>query len=130
MKRWLPSLGSKKPPTTRTRLKEPRFIPNLQLLEDRILLALTSSLTGGLLSVTGDAANDIVTLRLGTTNRIEVLSGAVVVSNFDPSAVLRIVVNGGAGNDSITMSFAATVPVTLQGGAGNDTLAGGAGNEF
>ena len=58
-------------------------------------------------------------------------AGEVIVSAFGFaqtfSGVDRIVGDGGAGNDAITITDEVVVPVTLSGGAGNDLLVAGGG---
>jgi hemolysin type calcium-binding protein len=49
----------------------------------------------------------------------ELVCKAPLVAGFD--------VNAGPGNDSVTVSRGVTVPVTLHGGSGDDTLIGGSG---
>lgn len=98
--------------------------------------AATATLVGGQLQVTGDGADDLITVRLlaGDTTQLEVLSGVAVVGTFARAAVTSILVNGGAGADVILVSevngaFTDTIPTTLQGGDGTDTITGGTGGE-
>jgi Ca2+-binding RTX toxin-like protein len=98
--------------------------------------AVTASVTGNVLSVTGDAADDSITLRLvsGNTAQVEVLDGAALVGTFARATFQNIVVTGSAGNDTILIAdingvFTDVHPTTLDGGNGNDTMTGGAGGE-
>ena len=98
--------------------------------------AVTASLVGGVLQVNGDAAGDTITLRLqpGDATQLQVLDGGAVVNTFARAAITSIVVNGGAGGDTILIddangAFTDTIPTTLDGGDGNDTIIGGAGGE-
>jgi Ca2+-binding RTX toxin-like protein len=52
-------------------------------------------------------------------NPNELVCGAPPIAGFE--------VNAGAGSDSVTVARAITVPVTMRGGAGDDTLIGGSG---
>jgi RTX calcium-binding nonapeptide repeat (4 copies) len=52
-------------------------------------------------------------------NPTELVCQAPLVAGFE--------VNAGTGDDSVVVSGAVTVPVTMRGGAGGDTLAGGGG---
>jgi Ca2+-binding RTX toxin-like protein len=45
----------------------------------------------------------------------------------DAPSIAGFEVNAGGGNDSVTVAQAVSIPVTLRGGAGNDTLVGGSG---
>ncbi|MBA4062360.1 MAG: hypothetical protein C0501_01380 [Isosphaera sp.] len=55
----------------------------------------------------------------------------VTVNNLAGTDVLRVTVDGGLGDDTINGSgqLSTTVRLILQGGAGNDTVTGGAGND-
>ena len=88
-------------------------------------------------SNTGDGQSDVVTVNgTGAGDHISVtLSGSVAtVSGLSAQVAIdhaetgdRLVINGGAGNDVIDASTmpAASIGLTLDGGAGNDTLIGG-----
>jgi hypothetical protein len=52
-------------------------------------------------------------------NPTELVCQAPLVAGFE--------VNAGTGDDSVVVSSAVTIPVTMRGGAGNDTLVGGGG---
>ncbi|QOV87807.1 calcium-binding protein [Humisphaera borealis] len=52
-----------------------------------------------------------------------------MVRYFALGSVKAIVMNGNGGNDSLTVSDLVLKPVTLNGGAGDDTLRGGGGND-
>jgi Ca2+-binding RTX toxin-like protein len=45
----------------------------------------------------------------------------------DAPSIAGFEVNAGGGNDSVSVAQAITIPVTMRGGAGNDTLIGGSG---
>ena len=83
--------------------------------------------TGGNLSIAGSAGAD--TIHLAATG------GGVLVqfngTSYGPFAVTgSIVVQGGDGADAITVADDVNRPVTLIGGAGNDTLRGGSGADL
>jgi len=118
-------------------------------LETRTLLS--ASLAGGVLTVTGTAGDDNITIRMGrdeTTGarvlqvreslRIDddaVVPGTPepepVVTSFDPALVTSIVVNAGDGNDHITLRGNKRSPFNfdarLNGENGNDRIRGGGG---
>ena len=75
------------------------------------------SINNGVLSVTGTAGNDIITL-VFTNGRYSIDNGS---SWLPPNtSVIRFEVNGLGGNDSITNLT--TVAMVARGGTGNDTL--------
>jgi Ca2+-binding RTX toxin-like protein len=55
--------------------------------------------------------------------------GAEAELSCEAAAVAGFVFNGGAGDDVVAVSPAVPIPVTLQGGPGNDKLVGGAGSD-
>ena len=98
----------------------------------------SATLYNGTLSVSGTPAHDKIALRLkaGDSGVLEVDAGDDGSADFSfaRSNVVRIVVNGRAGSDSLRIDesngvFTDAIPTTLNGGAGTDTLAGGSGNE-
>ncbi len=98
--------------------------------------AVTANVVGNQLQVTGDGADDSITLRLlaGDATQVEVLEGAVVRGTFARATFASILVQGNAGNDTILVSdangvFTDTHVTVLDGGDGNDTITGGAGGE-
>ena len=103
-------------------------------LESRCLLSAVLA-PDGVLTVTGtDAPDHIRVTQVAVAHhdhhharhdRIVVVEGHQT-SDFDPAAVSRIVIDGGAGSDSLT-AFHLSKPVTLNGGDGNDYLGGGNG---
>jgi Ca2+-binding RTX toxin-like protein len=66
----------------------------------------------------------------GTALVVDGLSAQVTVDHAE-AANDRLIINGGAGNDTINASAVPTgmAALTLAGGAGNDVLIGGAGND-
>ncbi len=98
--------------------------------------AVTANVVGNQLQVTGDGADDSITLRLlaGDTTQVEVLDGVVVRGTFARATFASILVQGNAGNDTILVSdangvFTDTHVTVLDGGDGNDTITGGGGGE-
>jgi hypothetical protein len=100
----------------------------LEALDSRVLLSVTSSFSAasGVLTVAGyDLDNTIVVSRDA--------AGAILVNGAPVAGVTvantsRILLNGGAGNDVLTLDETnGGLPLaTLDGGAGNDVLTGGA----
>jgi hypothetical protein len=97
----------------------------IQSLEDRRLLS--ASLGGTTLTVTGGSGVDNIAITKNATSLLVKQNG--VTKSFKLSAVAKIVVNAGAGNDTVNVAADITKPSTLNGGDGNDTLGGGGGND-
>lgn len=113
----------------RRRIREAR--PALESLEGRAVLALIApSLVRGVLTVSGDRANDNVEVyRDPRFGDLIVQDHAANASwRFGRSAVVRIDFSGGWGNDGFRNR--AGLPVRAFGGAGNDYLEGGDGNDL
>src|SRR5262249_36564373 len=107
--------------------------PTLERLDSRTLPAVVPVFTPatGLLTITGDAANDTVTVSSDAAGNIR-LGGAAAAGSPRLSNTRTVVVNGGAGDDTINLSsllgFAGSV--TIDGSYGNDTLTGSPGNDL
>lgn len=129
-------------PTAATR--EPRLArPGLELLEDRTLPApVTTSLSNGILTVTGTAQNDVITVKTNVNAKlsltsgtgaaatvVKIQSGSTALSNVAINLVSSVRVNAGAGNDKVSCveGVPLTVPITITGGEDNDTLSGASG---
>ena len=98
--------------------------------------AVTADLVGSELRVIGDAANDFIAVSLvsGDSSQIVVLSSAIPIGTFARSSVTTILVDAGAGNDQVELqdssgTFTDTIPTTILGGDGTDSLVGGRGPE-
>jgi Ca2+-binding RTX toxin-like protein len=95
---------------------------------------LTAKIHDSTLIVTGTDADDTIILRLraGDPSTLEVAVGGTKEFEFALSKFQAISVSGAAGDDVITMdesNGAIRVPVTIDGGDGNDTVTGGSGND-
>jgi uncharacterized protein (TIGR03118 family) len=91
--------------------------------------AVTASLSNGALLITGSRDNDQVMVKLAKGNQqVVVTAGGKTVGTFDLVDVGTIEFNGMAGNDRIQVANQLGVTTVLNGGAGNDMLIGGGGN--
>jgi Ca2+-binding RTX toxin-like protein len=95
--------------------------------------AVTASFSAGMLSVTGDALANNITISRDAAGKILVNGGAVTVSGGTATIAntAKIQVFGLGGNDTVTLSEVngALPAANLFGGAGNDVLTGGSGND-
>jgi hypothetical protein len=107
-----------------------------ETLQDRALLSVTTSLTGGVLTINCDNLGDdfdyyaasLYGVRIGGTDYINVQGRGLGANgaNFATSTVSSIIVHGGTGNDTILIdrngasSFHQTI--TADGGGGSDVL--------
>ncbi|WP_437203446.1 C2 family cysteine protease [Planctomicrobium sp. SH664] len=114
-----------------------------ETLEVRMLPAatLTATLTKGVLEIEGTSKADTIKVRqsnglAGTFISIDnckISSGGKLLSSVSSSAITKIEIQGLAGNDIINLhvtSFeAVSIPATVWGGTGDDTISGGTGND-
>ena len=97
--------------------------------------AVTASVVSNQLRVVGDAAADVIDLRLSSNDQsIEVRRGSTLVGSFLRSTFTSIRVDAGGGDDELIVvidSILAPInePMTIDGGDGNDILAGGWGDD-
>jgi Ca2+-binding RTX toxin-like protein len=108
----------------------------LESLEGRAVPAVTATFVPmvGLLTVTGDALDNTITIGRDAAGRILVNGGQVSIKGGTPTVANTslIQVFGQAGNDTISLDEAngALPRATLFGGDGNDTLTGGSGADI
>ena len=95
--------------------------------------ATTATFSNGVLSVSGDSADNSIVISRDAAGRILVNGGAIVVVGGTPTVANTslIRVSSLGGNDVVTLSEAngALPASSLHGGSGNDTLTGGSGND-
>ena len=103
----------------------------IEAIEARRLLAITAAINPqtGLLSINGDAADNVIVVSRDAAGTILVNAGAVPVL-FGPATVTnttRIDIRGFTGNDNLSVneSNGAMPRTDMSGGDGNDTLLGG-----
>jgi Ca2+-binding RTX toxin-like protein len=102
----------------------------LELLEQRRLFAVTAYEYGGTLEIKGDNANNWISVeRSAGLIWVNLYSGGSTVNLFhgDETHIWEIHLQGGGGNDILTVGSSITRPVTIWGGAGADYMVGGGG---
>jgi Ca2+-binding RTX toxin-like protein len=97
-------------------------------LESRRLL--TTSLSGGILTITGTDKPDQISFARGKESFtvFETTSGNTVQATFKNSQVVKIVINSGDAGDKIIVGKL-TISCDISGGKGNDTISAGGGND-
>jgi Ca2+-binding RTX toxin-like protein len=88
----------------------------------------TATLSGGTLTVTGTSTIDTISFGLSSKG-LNVVGNGKTVAGSRFNGVTRIVVNGNDGADRIDAT-GLSIPLTLNGGNGNDTLIGGNSNDL
>ncbi|MFO0878256.1 MAG: C2 family cysteine protease [Gemmataceae bacterium] len=107
----------------------PKALPRLfalESLETRNLLSAT--LVGSDLTIEGGSGNDVAYVESKLINGVETLQVKLngEVTTFDPNQVQKIYFYGKDGNDTFTAAQTLNIGVIAHGGAGRDTLIGGA----
>src|SRR5262249_150543 len=122
--------------TIRKTIWHGRFRPNLETLGDRIVPAVTGTFipSTGVLTVFGSGGADALPIGRDATGAILVNKSAVAVSDGSPTVANThlIQVFGLSGDDTIALdeSNGPLPAANFFGGAGNDTLTGGSGNDL
>jgi Ca2+-binding RTX toxin-like protein len=112
-----------------------RFTPTLEALGERVLPAVTAtfSATHGVLTITGDAQDNIIAISRNVVGTILVNAGAVIVQGGTPTvANTRLIqIFGLGGNDNLFLNETngALPSANIDGGDGNDIITGGSGND-
>jgi Ca2+-binding RTX toxin-like protein len=98
----------------------------LQGMEER---AVPAALANGVVAIKGTAGNDTVDVRTVTINRVDMIQVTQngVVAAFRAGAVHLITFNGGKGDDEF--EYFGSKDVIAHGGAGNDYIRTGGGND-
>src|SRR5262245_59190181 len=83
----------------------------------------------GLLTATGDNLDNTITVSRDAGGSILINGGAVPIVGGTPSVAntTQIQLSGRGDDDVITADSSSTVPVTIDGGGGDDTITGGGG---
>ena len=102
----------------------------MEALESRQLLSASPIVLNAAtqqLTITGTSKNDHISVSVKGTKLVAKMDGHT--KKFSTTSVQSLAVNGGAGNDVITVAPAVTAPATLDGGPGNNVLQGGGGTD-
>jgi hypothetical protein len=100
--------------------------------------AVTVSLSGGTLTYTGDGASNDATFTQNASSVTVTSSGDTLAAvapcsgggaSVTCNGVSAVVASGGTGDDFLQAGNLTTIPATMDGGAGNDSLTGGGGND-
>ena len=107
---------------------------------DAVTISNGGSLSGGLLSISGQSKNgspiaDNISVILDSTGKNISVTQNGVSKTYALASVTGISIDSGGGNDTIALqksdgTRAITIPVTVLGGSGNDTIIGGAAGDF
>ncbi|MFI5379775.1 MAG: calcium-binding protein [Tepidisphaerales bacterium] len=130
-------------------MRKMRGLPDVEMLEDRRLLAAT--MVGTVLHIDGTAGDDVITLSETKAKPATATAAATPATynvkigtdstTFPKSLVSKIIIHGNAGNDKITVAALDPHPwiLSIYGDDGNDTIVsadardgivGGAGDDF
>ena len=102
----------------------------VEVLESRRLLS--ASLSGGVLTITGTEASDVLEVQLRSEDNELRVQDNGRETEFPLGSVQKIVINGLGGNDFIEYSGrdgGLAIPGELSGGNDSDTIQGGLGND-
>lgn len=106
----------------------------LESLDCRVMLAVTASIGGGELRVTGDDLDNVIVVSRTVAGTILVNNGAVPIAGGAATVAntnhFHLVGAGGNDNISLDETNGPLPGAALFGGAGNDTLTGGSGDDF
>jgi len=95
----------------------------IESLEDRRLLS--ASLLNGVVTVTGTAGNDTISISKNDVSLITKVNSETKL--FKLTAINKAVINALGGNDTISVASSVYKVVTINGGDGNDVMTGGSG---
>jgi Ca2+-binding RTX toxin-like protein len=104
-----------------------RFLPQVEPLDERVLPAVTATFSAGTLRVAGDEQDNTIVVSRDAAGTILVNGGAVAIQGVTVANTNLILLNGGAGNDNLSLDETnGALPLArLDGGPGDDVLTGG-----
>jgi cyclophilin family peptidyl-prolyl cis-trans isomerase len=85
--------------------------------------------TAGVLSIVGTVRDDTIDVEVNENGEVQVVMNGVMSGTFLLDDVKRLMIDGGAGQDEITINEDLAVPSKVIGGSGNDMLVGGGGDD-
>jgi uncharacterized protein GlcG (DUF336 family) len=102
----------------------------VERLESRFAPAITSVLSGGVLTITGDANHDYIRVKLDqATNDLLVTTATNTIAQYAEASVTSIIINvGSASHDIAIVDPDVDIAAQINGGNGGDTLEGGGGS--
>ena len=118
--------------------------PVVEQLEQRRLLAATVEVIAGVLTITGDSANDTISVGFRNTATLDGTTDTSIIDvsantdgySFDASTIGRVSIDGGAGNDTIIVEIDRRAVInggdgldSINSGTGSDQIFGGAGDD-
>lgn len=108
---------------------ETESISQSMTLSSATLLQSFALVKDGALRVGGSAGNDTIAVGYDTENTLLAMRNGIG-RVFSTSGISRIIVDGAAGNDTITVTKAGTFRTVVSGGAGNDYITTGRGRDL
>jgi Ca2+-binding RTX toxin-like protein len=88
----------------------------------------TPSLVNGVLTIASTSNADTFAISVASGTLRVVRNGTTL--RYTASAVKQIILSAGDGNDTITLDASVSVPTSLRGGNGNDSIKGGSGADI
>ena len=99
-----------------------------EALEPRSLLSVSATLTGGILSITGDNGRNVIAVAPNSAQSALVVSDfGNVVGQFDPNAVQSLEITTGNGQNSVVIDQSVLQTAIVHLGNGNDVVYAGGG---
>ncbi len=107
------------------------LVAALGLATDQASANYTAGIQAGTLQITGDGAGDALDCLSTEPTTLNVIVNGQLVSSFDRATFTAVAVDAHGGNDTVSVQNPASAleNVTIDGGAGDDTLRGGDGND-
>ena len=136
---WPPSSPARPGSWPGRGVPRPRSTPSTARTHDKATELKHPKLKHGVLTVKGTEASDKIALRLQAgdpgTLQVDVGDDGSADFSFARNQIAKIAVDARAGDDLVRIddsngAFTDTIPTTVDGGDGNDTIAGGKGSEL